>query len=211
MLHAHKYWVTTTLSIIWIISPSNSRASQESSRTWQFSSTFLQNQKPNTPSNSPSSELKPTIPSSPPSHHVQNVIPINSPYPYIPSIAHTHQPPNPPPSLFTYENAYTALNVATMSYVAYEIYRLYTAMINPSQAIKTDESSFIIKAFKEILLFLCPQFLQNIGRIGLFFIDSFAIVVQALLYKTIAKLIILCGQGDIVDLLGLRKIHHTAP
>lgn len=46
----------------------------------------------------------------------------------------------------------------------------------------------------------CPTIVQNIGIYGTFLFDSTAIICEALMYKTIAKLLLICAHGDLRDL-----------
>jgi len=111
-------------------------------------------------------------------------------------------------SWFTVNNAHKIINIATLMYACIKIYKRYQqidATTPPSEG-----EYMLMKKLKQLMLYVCPQFIQTIGSHGVFFIDSVEIIFKALIYKTLAQLVVLCGSGNIFDLIGygLQKAAH---
>lgn len=120
-----------------------------------------------------------------------------------------HIPHYPRPhshSLFSYENAHKILNGATMGYCIYKIFLLYRAHYDTAphqiQSGENGLSASIAHSIKQWLLYFCPQFLQNLGIHSQFLIESLSIMIKALIFKTVIKFMLICGQGDIFDVVG---------
>lgn len=97
------------------------------------------------------------------------------------------------PSLFSYENAQRMINIATIIFATIKIYERYQTI---GVATVHDQSWTLA------LTSWCPAMLHSFGVYGNFLIDSTTIVFEALIYKAIAKLLLLCAHGDISDLIG---------
>ena len=125
-----------------------------------------------------------------------------------PQSLHTYQPlaSEPqllvarPASLFSYENAQRMINIATIIFATIKIYERYQAIGITAQPNMNDYQW--LASMKKMIASLCPDMLQTMGAYGFFLIDSTAIVFKALVYKAIAKLLLLCAHGDISDLIG---------
>lgn len=103
-------------------------------------------------------------------------------------------------SIFSYENAQRAINIATIIFATIKIYERYQTI--GATARPTTNDYQLISAIKKIIASLCPDMLQSMGAYGFFLIDSTTIVFKALVYKTIARLLLLCAHGDLSDLIG---------
>ena len=103
-------------------------------------------------------------------------------------------------SILSYENAQRTINIATILFAAIKIYERYQTIGTTTEPNMNDYQ--LIAAVKGIITSLCPDMLQSIGAYSFFLVDSTAIVFKALVYKTIAKLLLLCAQGDLSDLIG---------
>lgn len=89
-----------------------------------------------------------------------------------------------------------AINIIACTYAFAQIYNRYQAMHAPPGV---DDSW--TGSLKNALSSLCPALIQTIGSHGMLFIDSTEIVFETLVYKAIAKLIVLCAYGDIGDFI----------
>lgn len=123
--------------------------------------------------------------------------PKNAPYGTVYQPAHVplHLPHTAPQesSLLSYENAQRMINIATIIFATIKIYERYQAI---GVAPVHDQSWTLA------LTSWCPAMLHSVGMYGNFLIDSTTIVFEALIYKAIAKLLLLCAHGDISDLIG---------
>lgn len=99
-------------------------------------------------------------------------------------------------SLFSLENTQRVISIATIIFATIKIYERYQTIGAPWQ----HDQSWTL-AVKQYLVSWCPSVLHSIGIYGAFLVDSTAIVFQALIYKTIAQLLLLCAYGDITDVI----------
>lgn len=102
-------------------------------------------------------------------------------------------------SWFSYENAQRAVNIATIIFATIQIYERYqTIGFAPEQSPNDYQ---VIIAIKKIIASLCPEIIQHMSSYGFFLVDSTAIVFKALVYKAIARLLLVCAYGDLSDFM----------
>lgn len=104
---------------------------------------------------------------------------------------------NQPLSL-TRQEFYKCINILSMLYASIKIIKQYNN-IYVQTIPDTSQNSFIISKLKNFSAYMCPQFLKKLNKHGQFFINSLEIIIETLIFKYIAKLIILCGSMDILD------------
>ena len=119
-------------------------------------------------------------------------------YPQEPSIIQANS------SLFSHENAQCMVNIAAIVFATIKIYQRYETLHLKLPTALNDQSW--ASAIKTMIISSCPSILQSASTNGVFLIDSTTIIFEVLIYKSIAKLLLLCAYGDIVDLL--RSIAH---
>lgn len=131
----------------------------------------------------------------------ENISTINSAHheAYITTNATQEKALTTPSILFSYENAQHLINIAAIIFAAIKIYQRYET-INITPSANNDNTSWSL-SLKNIMPSILPSILYNISIYGSFLTDSTKIVFQALVYKTIAKLLLLCAHGDITDVL----------
>jgi hypothetical protein len=158
----------------------NTSSCRATARThsWHFSSEFLAQYKPQSASGC--SGLQAT-----PAHEALDV---------------TYTPATKSESLLSYENAQRLINIATIIFATMQIYERYQIIGSATQPTVDDYQ--LIVAIKKLIAAWCPSIVQSAGVYGFFLVDSTAIVFKALVYKAIAKLLLLCVYGDISDLIG---------
>jgi hypothetical protein len=175
--------------------------------SWQFSADFLACQKPLSLSNESKIAMHFT--------HGQQTNYSNQSFdtltldslsfsdPHHPMFAFNQQPSSPQESwqFLNFSNAHKLINFAAMLYAGYKIYMLHKHLNNTYPHLLSSDESIIFGTIKTMLKYICPQFLLNISAHGQFLVDSAAIIIEALVYKTIGKLILLCGKKDIFDSL----------
>ena len=88
----------------------------------------------------------------------------------------------------SYNNVHACINIAAMVHATVKIYMRLRA--NASTSTPASSSWWST---------LCPQWMCTITSQSSFFVDSVCIVLETLLYKTIAKYIVACASHDIVD------------
>ena len=122
-------------------------------------------------------------------------------YPFLQNIHQQQSPSQEQSSLLNYDTAHIVLNLATISYIFHSLYYEYEAY---SSALRNpDESeSFTQKIIQYHINLLFPQLNITLGTHLVFFIRSVSIIILAMCYKTIAKLILLSIQGDFFDFIG---------
>lgn len=118
------------------------------------------------------------------------------------TLAQLQEPQENENSFIDSKNIHSALNVATLCYVLFQIYKTYQDIYMHDGPLKQNADSYLMQAIKGLIIYLSPQFLINLGNHSQFLISSLAITLTALVYKTILKLIILSAEGDILDFLG---------
>lgn len=101
--------------------------------------------------------------------------------------------------LLSYDNAQRLITIATIIFATVKIYERYQLIGVSAPQIPDPSWTDTIKNY---LIALCPAPLHSVGIYGAFCIDSTTIVFEALIYKTIGKLLLMCAYGDISDLLG---------
>ena len=120
-------------------------------------------------------------------------------YPYLqslqPKITQTQS------SALSYDTAQILLNIATLSYVCYSLYHEYSAYRYELQH-PTEPTSFIEQIIRYHIRLLFPQATFTFGTHFTFFIRSFGMIILAIGYKTIAKLILIAAHGDLFDFIG---------
>lgn len=99
-------------------------------------------------------------------------------------------------SLLSFKNAHTALDYGAFAYALYHVGILYK---NPSP--NPANQSLIATFLKKNIEYICPTFIKQTGSQAIFICQALGVIGETLLYKTIAKLILLCGDGDILDVL----------
>lgn len=92
-----------------------------------------------------------------------------------------------------YTNAYTAVDLIALSYMAYQLGMLYKAT-NDTHASNQSWLASIARTF-------CPTLLSTMSARLLLIMQITGLALETLTYKTLAKLVLLCGQGDLFDLL----------
>ena len=105
--------------------------------------------------------------------------------------------------LINSESVHSVINLATMVYVIFHIYKAYKEIYISQAHIGESNDSSLAQTVKGIILYVCPHFLISFGKHSKFLINSLAITLTALIYKTIMRLILLSLQGDILDFIGI--------
>lgn len=127
-------------------------------------------------------------------------------YPHLKPIAQNQnkQVIKPKKSLLNFKNVYKTVNIATIGYVILNEYKLYRKIYYELGPYMPYEplfaSTLILNGLKTCLLTICPDALLTLGKHSQFLYGSLLIATHALLYKTIVKLIIYCGHGDLLNL-----------
>jgi hypothetical protein len=112
----------------------------------------------------------------------------------------------------TKEHLEMLLNVATVAYAAFHIYKRYKVLNKPAPIIRR---SFVGSLLNNVYTHMFPPTIQKSFMQGNFCLEALGIVIEALLYKTVAQLIIICGSGSIMDVVEMgvvrgKKIVHAA-
>lgn len=102
------------------------------------------------------------------------------------------------PSAIDTEDINSLINIASLGYILFKICNNYQEMYI-DQAPNTAHDSYLLQTLKNIIFSISPTFLINFGKHSQFFINSVAIMLTALIYKTIAKLIIWSANSDLAD------------
>lgn len=105
------------------------------------------------------------------------------------------QPPTdaqPEKPLMSYATAHKAIDVMALSYVLYGMAKLYMQ--------SKDTANIQQSWFTSIVQSACPSILTHVGSRIVLIAQLLGIIIETLTYKTIAKLILLCGQGDLFDI-----------
>ena len=95
--------------------------------------------------------------------------------------------------LLSIQRTHTMVDIAALFYVIYHIALLY----NQSNNTNPQDLNWFTKCVKAI----CPTSIANLSAHALFVTRAFGIAIETLVYKTLARLIVLCAHGDIFNLL----------
>lgn len=91
---------------------------------------------------------------------------------------------------FTYERCSAMINLAAAAYATHKIYHCY----------RFGKMRASLKS--ELFLYrFYPEYLKNLEDGGAFFVDATAVLVETLIYKTVAKLMLVCAMGDLSDVV----------
>lgn len=127
-------------------------------------------------------------------------------YPYIQSIS--QKPAQAQNSLLNYNNTLTALNMATLCYICHELYREYR-MYSYALEHQTEPDSLIERFIVHHINLLFPNLEITFGLHFTFFIRAASIIILAMLYKTLAKLVLMAWHGDLFDFISSMIVHRS--
>lgn len=100
------------------------------------------------------------------------------------------------PTIMNVKNIYGALDYGALAYVLYR-----TALLYHNKTEFPICESKLGSFLKKSIDYACPSFIAQAGAQTLFFCQVLGIVGETLFYKTMAKLIVFCGHGDLFDLV----------
>lgn len=96
-----------------------------------------------------------------------------------------------------YESVQSLINYITVAYVLLNIIKTYKQLYIMEDVENND--SALLKSIKKFVVWVSPNYLIAFGKQGKFLVHAIAITLNALVYKTIVKLVLYTMQGDLID------------
>lgn len=128
---------------------------------------------------------------------------VNAIYEKNPQLAACSAPTTEKINGLTSERFYTIIDTSALLFVlvqlAHSYYQIYYA-----HGSSDSFGAYLRAGFS----YLMPRLIKSFGNHGIFLFSALSITLQALFYKTVAKMVVMCGSGDLLD-VGLYVIKAT--